>query len=96
MFARLSVADAAAVCGRRDVRRVRARGHLIQVTTASVHDSTGGEQALTEPAAAHPSGAEGWADDGCRAGVGQHGAGLDVEVARRPKEKASRPCPRGG
>ncbi|MFD3536337.1 IS5 family transposase [Streptomyces sp. NPDC058664] len=68
----------------------------VLVTAASVHDSAGGKQALTEPAAARPSVTKVWADGGYQTGVIQHGAhlGLDVEVVQRPKEKGFRPLPK--
>ncbi|MGW3399867.1 IS5 family transposase [Streptomyces hydrogenans] len=68
----------------------------VLVTAASVHDSAGGKQALTEPAEAHPSVTKVWADGGYQTSVIQHGAGLgiDVEVVRRPKEKGFQPLPK--
>ncbi|WP_373412814.1 transposase [Streptomyces sp. NRRL B-24572] len=41
----------------------------VLVTAASVHDSTGGKQVLTELAAAHPSVTEVWADGGYQTSV---------------------------
>lgn len=68
----------------------------VLVTAASVHDSAGGKQALTELAAAHPSVTKVWADGGYQTSVIQHGAGLgiDVEVVQRPKEKGFHPLPK--
>ncbi|MEU6622931.1 IS5 family transposase [Streptomyces litmocidini] len=68
----------------------------VLVTAASVHDSTGGKQALTELAAAHPGVTKVWADGGYQTSVIQHGArlGIDVEVVQRPKEKGFQPLPK--
>ncbi|MFH9953740.1 IS5 family transposase [Streptomyces roseolus] len=68
----------------------------VLVTAASVHDSTGGKQVLTELATAHPSVTKVWADGGYQTGVIQHGArlGIDVEVVQRPKEKGFHPLPK--
>ncbi|MFI1976886.1 IS5 family transposase [Streptomyces wedmorensis] len=68
----------------------------VLVTAASVHDSTGGKQALTELAATHPSVTKVWADGGYQTSVIQHGAhlGIDVEVVQRPKEKGFNPLPK--
>ncbi|KOG19736.1 MULTISPECIES: IS5 family transposase [Streptomyces] len=68
----------------------------VLVTAASVHDSAGGKQALTELAAAHPSVTKVWADGGYQTSVIQHGAGLgiDVEVVQRPREKGFQPLPK--
>ncbi|MFC9262249.1 IS5 family transposase [Streptomyces hydrogenans] len=68
----------------------------VLVTAASVHDSAGGKQALTELAEAHPSVTKVWADGGYQTSVIQHGAGLgiDVEVVRRPKGKGFQPLPK--
>lgn len=45
----------------------------VLVTAASVDDSVGGKQALTELAAAHPSVTKVWADGGYQTSVIQHG-----------------------
>ncbi|MGA5198713.1 IS5 family transposase [Streptomyces exfoliatus] len=68
----------------------------VLVTAASVHDSAGGKQVLTELAAAHPSVTKVWADGGYQTSVIQHGAhlGIDVEVVQRPKEKGFQPLPK--
>ncbi|WP_437112712.1 transposase [Streptomyces hydrogenans] len=68
----------------------------VLVSAASVHDSAGGKQTLTELAEAHPSVTKVWADGGYQTSVIQHGAGLgvDVEVVRRPKEKGFQPLPK--
>ncbi|MFD3997114.1 IS5 family transposase [Streptomyces sp. NPDC058583] len=68
----------------------------VLVTAASVHDSAGGKQALTELAAAHPSVTKVWADGGYQTSVIQHGAhlGIDVEVVQRPKERGFQPLPK--
>nr|WP_206745461.1 transposase [Streptomyces sp. MJM1172] len=47
---------------------------------ASVHDSVGGKQALTELAAAHPIVTKVGADGGCQTSVTQQGAGLGIDV----------------
>ncbi|MEV5204498.1 transposase [Streptomyces sp. NPDC053720] len=46
----------------------------VLVTAASVHDSAGGKQALTDLAAAHPSVTKVWADGGYQTSVIQYGA----------------------
>lgn len=68
----------------------------VLVTAASVHDSAGGKQLLTELAAAHPSVSKVWADGGYSASVLQHGAGcgIDVEVVQRPQVKGFHPLPK--
>ncbi|TDU80663.1 IS5 family transposase [Streptomyces sp. KS 21] len=68
----------------------------VLVTAASVHDSAGGKQVLTELAAAHPSVTKVWADGGYQTSVIQHGAGLgiDVEVVQRPRTKGFQPLPK--
>jgi transposase len=68
----------------------------VLVTAASVHDSAGGKQVLSELAAAHPSVTKVWADGGYQTSVIQHGArlGIDVEVVQRPKEKGFQPLPK--
>ncbi|MGW1767325.1 transposase [Streptomyces sp. NPDC002073] len=65
----------------------------VLVTAASVHDSVGGKQALTDLAAAHPSVTKVWADGGYQTSVIQHGAGLgiDVQVVQRPRVKGFQP-----
>ncbi|MCL7382238.1 transposase [Streptomyces sp. 35G-GA-8] len=68
----------------------------VLVTAASVHDSVGGKQLLTELATTHPSVSKVWADGGYSASVLQHGAGvgIDVEVVRRPRAKGFQPLPK--
>uniref|UniRef100_A0AAU2JZP3 IS5 family transposase n=1 Tax=Streptomyces sp. NBC_00049 TaxID=2903617 RepID=A0AAU2JZP3_9ACTN len=68
----------------------------VLVTAASVHDSVGGKQVLTELAAAHPSVTKVWADGGYQTSVIQHGAGLgiDVQVVQRPRVKGFQPLPK--
>lgn len=65
----------------------------VLVTAASVHDSTGGKQLLTELSATHPGVSKVWADGGYSASVLQHGAdvGIDVEVVQRPRVKGFQP-----
>ncbi|MGW8955993.1 IS5 family transposase [Streptomyces sp. NPDC055709] len=68
----------------------------VLVTAASIHDSAGGKQVLTELAAAHPSVTKVWADGGNQTSVIQHGArlGIDMEVVQRSKDKGSQPLPK--
>ncbi|MGP8297176.1 transposase [Streptomyces inhibens] len=68
----------------------------VLVTAASVHDSAGGKQLLTELAATHPSVSKVWADGGYSASVLQHGAGagIDIEVVQRPRVKGFQPSPK--
>ncbi|MEW5625961.1 IS5 family transposase [Streptomyces hydrogenans] len=68
----------------------------VLVTAASVHDSAGGKQVLTELAAAHPGVTKVWADGGYQTSVIQHGAhlGIDVEVVQRPRMKGFQPLPK--
>ena len=68
----------------------------VLVTAASVHDSAGGKQLLTELAATHPSVSKVWADGGYSASVLQHGGGvgIDVEVVQRPRVKGFHPLPK--
>ncbi|MFD5385950.1 IS5 family transposase [Streptomyces sp. NPDC127074] len=68
----------------------------VLVTAASVHDSAGGKQLLTELADTHPSVSKVWADGGYSASILQHGAGvgIDVEVVQRPRAKGFQPLPK--
>lgn len=66
------------------------------VTAASVHDSTGGKQLLTELAATHPSVTKVWADGGYQGRVFSHGAalGIWVEVVKRSSPTGFQPLPK--
>ncbi|MFE0652554.1 hypothetical protein ACFVZH_28660 [Streptomyces sp. NPDC059534] len=61
-----------------------------------LHDSAGGKQALTEPAAAHSAVTKVWADGGYQTSVVQHGAsrGIDMEPVQRPRVKGVQPIPK--
>ncbi|RPF30380.1 IS4 family transposase [Streptomyces sp. TLI_185] len=66
------------------------------VTAASVHDSAGGKQLLTELATAHPSVTKVWADGGYQGRVFNHGAALGIwlEVVKRPSPNGFHPLPK--
>lgn len=68
----------------------------VLVIAASVHDSAGGKQLLTELASTHPSVSKVWADGGYSTSVLQHGAdaGIDVEVVQRPQARGFHPLPK--
>lgn len=68
----------------------------VLVTAASVHDSAGGKQLLTELAVAHPNVQKVWADGGYSTSTIQHGAGagIDAEVVLRPQARGFRPPPK--
>ncbi len=65
---------------------------VLLVTAASVQDTTGGRDVVSELAARHPGVAKAWVDSGYQRGVIERGAahGIDVEVvSKEPGRKGS-------
>ena len=70
---------------------------VLLVTAASVQDTTGGRDVVSELAARHPGVVRAWADSGYKRSVIERGAahGIDVEVVSKdPGQKGFAPLPR--
>ena len=70
---------------------------VLLVTAASVQDTTGGRDVVSELAARHPGVVRAWADSGCKRSVIERGAGhgIDVEVVSKdPGQKGFAPLPK--
>jgi transposase len=70
---------------------------VLLVTAASVQDTTGGRDVVSELAARHPGVARAWADSGYKRSVIEAGAahGIDIEVvSKEPGQKGFVPLPR--
>jgi len=70
---------------------------VLLVTAASVQDTTGGRDVVSEPAARHPGVVRAWADSGYKRSVIERGAGhgIDVEVVSKdPGQKGFAPLPK--
>src|SRR5437762_375882 len=63
---------------------------VLLVTAASVQDTTGGRDVVSELAARHPGVAKAWVDSGYQRGVIERGAahGIDLEVVGEPPVEA--------
>jgi transposase len=69
---------------------------VLLVTAASVQDTTGGRDVVSELAARHPGVVKAWADSGYKRSVIERGAGhgIDVEVVSKdPGQKGSATLP---
>jgi transposase len=69
---------------------------VLLVTAASVQDTTGGRDVVSELAARHPGVVKAWADSGYKRSVIERGAGhgIDVEVVSKdPDQKGFAPLP---
>ncbi len=69
---------------------------VLLVTAASVQDTTGGRDVVSELAARHPGVAKDWVDNGYQRGVIERGAahGIDAEVvSKEPGQKGFAPLP---
>jgi transposase len=70
---------------------------VLLVTAASVQDTTGGRDVVSELAARHPGVEKAWADSGYKRSVIETGAthGIDVQVvSKEPGQKGFAPLPR--
>ena len=70
---------------------------VLLVTAASVQDTTGGRQVVSELAARHPAVVKAWADSGYKRSVIETGAahGIDIQVVSKdPGQKGFAPLPR--
>ncbi len=69
---------------------------VVLVTAASVQDTTGGRDVVSELAARHPTVAKAWVDSGYQRSVIERGAahGIDVQVvSKNPGQKGFAPLP---
>ena len=69
---------------------------VVLVTAASVQDTTGGRDVVSEQAARHPAVAKAWVDSGYQRSVIERGAahGIDVQVvSKNPGQKGFAPLP---
>ena len=70
---------------------------VLLVTAASVQDTTGGRDVVSELAARHPGVVKAWADNGYKRSVIERGAGHGIEVevvSKDPGQKGFAPLPK--
>ena len=70
---------------------------VLLVTAASVQDTTGGRDVVSELAARHPGVVRAWADSGYKRSVIERGAGHGIEVevvSKDPGQKGFAPLPK--